>query len=508
MAFDPLANHKSKLSMDNIYDLLVDLPELNEDEGKKLQQLILDFVHFYEQNKERPMKDWLEEKLSLELPDKSPVEIVALTQEIIETLTTIKEKKESLTKAIEIGKSKEGWLKSEIKMATSTMSAQETENYLQTLDQALENANILSESALITQAGTVSKNPNLDGYIAEFEHVNSFNLNAELSGSEYRAKVLQPEGTTYAKNGVDIVIADGAGKIVRRYQSKYCKDAKATLRAFEQGNYRGQQSLVPEGQSSQMPQKATEYLEAPDGTCSTPLSKQRAQQLRDEAQSGKWNDKSWNDYKTSDVALGIGRQTVQASLMGAALGTGMELVHKISEGENIGACEVAKMAIETGVDSGVKAAITGAVKVGAEKDVIRCIPKGTPASTIGSIVSLGVDNAKILYRMAKGDISGRQALEGMEVTTFACVGGLMAKKTGVALGAAIGAVMGPIGSAVGSFVGGCVASIAGSKVGKMVAKTSRAIRNTATKVISYGVSAVKSAVSFVAKKISSFFSWW
>ena len=130
--------------MDNISDLLVDLPELNEDEGKKLQQLILDFVHFYEQNKERPMKDWLEEKLSLELPDKSPVEIVALTQEIIETLTTIKEKKESLTKAIEIGKSKEGWLKSEIKMATSTMSAQETENYLQTLDQALENANILS----------------------------------------------------------------------------------------------------------------------------------------------------------------------------------------------------------------------------------------------------------------------------------------------------------------------------------------------------------------------------
>ena len=84
--------------MEYIYDLLIDMPELGVDEGKRLKQLIFDFVRFYEQNKERPMKDWLEEKLSLELPDKSPDEIVALTKEIIETLTVIEEKKESLQK--------------------------------------------------------------------------------------------------------------------------------------------------------------------------------------------------------------------------------------------------------------------------------------------------------------------------------------------------------------------------------------------------------------------------
>ncbi len=35
---------------------------------------------------------------------------------------------------------------------------------------------------------------------------------------------------------------------LKRYQSKYCKDAKSTARVFEQGDYRGQQKLVPDGQ--------------------------------------------------------------------------------------------------------------------------------------------------------------------------------------------------------------------------------------------------------------------
>ncbi len=73
-------------------------------------------------------------------------------------------------------------------------------------------------------------------------------MNAEATGSPYRAKVLEPTGNGYAKNSVDIVIVDGDGKIVRRYQPKYYKNAKATEQAFKHGDYRGQQKLVPEVQ--------------------------------------------------------------------------------------------------------------------------------------------------------------------------------------------------------------------------------------------------------------------
>lgn len=79
---------------------------------------------------------------------------------------------------------------------------------------------------------------------------------------------------------------DGNGKIARRYQSKYCKDAKATQAAFGKGDYRGQRKLVPEGQQAGIQLNTTTVIEAPDGTTSNALSKEQAKQLRDEAQNG------------------------------------------------------------------------------------------------------------------------------------------------------------------------------------------------------------------------------
>ena len=117
------------------------------------------------------------------------------------------------------------------------MSAQETAKYLTGLDNALQTANESLYSTITTQAGAISQNPRLDGFIAEQYHAQTFNLNAEATGSQYRAKVLEPNGNGYAKNSVDIVIVDANGKVVKRYQSKYCKYAKETERAFEQGDY-------------------------------------------------------------------------------------------------------------------------------------------------------------------------------------------------------------------------------------------------------------------------------
>ncbi|MCS5854374.1 hypothetical protein LNO23_00245 [Klebsiella pneumoniae subsp. pneumoniae] len=55
---------------------------------------------------------------------------------------------------------------------------------------------------------------NLDGFIAEQHHADTFNLDAVAKGSEYRAEVLKPKsGGTYGKNSVDVVIRDGEGKL-------------------------------------------------------------------------------------------------------------------------------------------------------------------------------------------------------------------------------------------------------------------------------------------------------
>lgn len=491
---------------ENEFDLLLDEedgPILVEEECKELKPIVEEFVKSYSANPTAPVESWLIPKMQEQLPERSHEEIVAMVDEIVVTIKVSEEKKASLEKAIDSGRSKESWFASEAKKATSAMSTQEAAKYLTNLDMALQQANESLYRTITTQAGTVSQNPRLDGFIAEQYHAQTFNMNAEATGSPYRAKVLEPNGNGYAKNSVDIVIVDGEGKVVRRYQSKYCKDAKATEQAFEHGDYRGQQKLVPEGQEGDIAKKSTTVLEAPDGTTSNSLTKSRAEQMRDEAQSGNWNDLNWNEYATKDLAIGIGKHAGYAALQGAAIGVGFDVAQKLWNGESIDADEVVETAIVSGADFGVKAAAAGALKVGVEKEIIKVIPKGTPAGTIANIAYVAIEDVKVLGKMATGELTMKEGIEKLEQTTVSTAAGLVAMGKGAAIGAAMGTVFGPVGTAVGGFIGGTVGYMAGSKVGEAVVKCAQKVRDGAKNVAKTVVSGVKSVASSVASGVKS-----
>lgn len=479
-------------------------PILIEDECRKLKPIMTEFVECYAANKDKPIEVWLSKKMQEQLPDRKPEEIAEMTNEIITTLETNEGNRASLDEAISNGRSKESWFSSTTYKACSAMSAQEAAKYLETLDGALQTANESLYRTITTQSGTINQNPSLDGFIAEQYHAQTFNMNAEATGSSYRAKVLEPTGNGYAKNSVDIVIVDGDGKVVKRYQSKYCKDAKATEQAFERGDYIGQQKLVPEGQEGEIQKKTTTVIEAPDGTTSNPLTKSHAEQMRDEAQSGNWNELNWNEYTTRDLAIGIGKQAGYAALQGAAIGVGFNVAQKLWNGEEIEAEEVVETALVSGADFGVKAAAAGALKVGVEKEIITVIPKGTPAGTITNIAYVAIEDAKVVGKMMSGELSFQEGVEKIEQTTVATVAGLATMGKGAAIGATIGAVFGPAGAAIGGFVGGTIGYMAGSKVGENIVKGVQKIRNGAIEIVKEAKSVVKSAASTVCNGIKSF----
>lgn len=479
-------------------------PKISVDEAQALKPIQKEFMESYLRHRDSmPIEEWLRTEMAKSLPDHKAKEIAQISDEIITTLKVQEGKKASLEKAIAAGRSKESWFASEAKAATAHMSAQEASQYLQGLDKALIGANESLYRTLHTQAGVISQNPNLDGFIAEQYHAQTFNLNAEATGSPYRAKVLEPTGSGYAKNSVDIVIVDGHGKIVKRYQAKYCKDAEATARAFEHGDYRGQQKLVPKGQEQDIAKKVTTVIEAPDGTTSKPLSKKQAKKLQREAQSGKWNDLNWGEYKTKDLAIGIGKQAGQAALMGAAVGVGFDVAQKVWNGEEIDGGELVETAIVSGADFGVKAAAAGALKVGAEKGVISVIPKGTSAEVITNIVHVGIENVKIVGKMATGELTVKEGFEKMEQTTVATVAGIASSPEGAVIGTAVGAVLGPVGATVGYFIGTTVGYMVGSKVGETVVKGVQKIREKAKEVIRSVGERVASVVDTVTSGISN-----
>lgn len=485
---------------------------LFEDDARKIKNLQENFIKSYIDNKDKmSINQWLAVELTNNLPEKSESEIEEISNEIIKTITRNEEKQKSLEEAVANGRSKESWLASTLKQSTSHLTTEQAAKYLQGLDDAIKNANESMYNVITTKSGLINQNFNLDGFIAEQHHVNSFNLQAGLKGSEYRAEVLVPkEGQTYGKNSVDIVIKDKAGKIVRRYQSKYCADAESTQRALENGDYRGQRKLVAEGQGKDIA-NSTECIQSPDGVKSEPLSKQQAKELQHEAQSGQWNDVNWNEYQMKDLAIGIGKQAGHAALYGAAIGAGMELATKAWNGEKIKGEEVVEKAILSGADFGIKAATAGALKVGVEKGIIKVIPKGTPAGTLANITYVAIENVKVLGKVANGELTVKEGMDKMEQTTVATVAGIAAGAEGAAIGASIGAVFGPVGAVVGGFVGGTVGYMAGSKVGETITKGVQKVREKAIEVVkeigSSIASGVKNTWNSVKSGVTSLFSW-
>lgn len=213
----------------------------------------------------------------------------------------------------------------------------------------------------LTKSGEISQNPNLNGFIAENWHELTFNFNAETSGSTYRAKALNVN----AKNSMDLgIYENGTGRAVGRYQAKYGSTPEATLNYKQQGDYRGQKLLVPDGQEECI-KGSVNKMTAPDGTNSDPLSKQKAKEIQKQMQNG-----TFKRYQALQLAKGTAIQMGKGALIGAAITVTSELISRykdfkdgrISSAEYLG--EIGKALGEGAVTGGATAGIMVPVTFG------------------------------------------------------------------------------------------------------------------------------------------------
>lgn len=485
---------------------------MTEEEARKFAAIQREFLESYAAAKDTmPIEEWFFQEMQRQMPEQSSQKIHEMSNEILESLRTTESKKESLQKAISSGRSKESWLASVLMQSTSQMSVHESTEYLKGLDEAVKDANHELFEAITTKSGTINQNPNLDGFIAEQHHVNSYNLNAQAAGTGSHAEVLKPKpGENYQKNSVDAVIKDASGRTVSRYQMKYGKTAEDTIRMIQKGDYRGQQLIVPEEQVEAVrkafPGKKVSATIGDEKVSSTPLTKQEAKIQQEKAQQGKSLDVDWSQYAAKDIALGIGKQAGHASIQGALIGAGMTVAGKVLNDEPIDGGEVIEAAVISGADFGVKAAAAGALKTAVEKDVIKVIPKGTPAAVFANIAFVAVENAKVFGKVFSGELTAKEGLDAMQQTTVSCVAGLAASAKGAAIvGGAVGSVLGPVGAAVGGLVGGAVGYAAGSSLGKAVVKGAQKIRDAAESAAKPLLEKAMDTIETMRNGVTSFF---
>ena len=428
--------------------------ELTEQEAKELRPIYSDFVKAFRENMDKPDSGWMEKLLEKYLPSTPKEDIRRMTKEITETIHKNDVARKGSDKLEKMG---------------SAVNAIQKSGYLKEIDRTLEKANDKLLDTVMRKNLDVNRNPNLDGFLAERYHVETFNVNAAVKKSPWRARVVEPIGA-YGKNSVDVVIFNSdTKKIARRYQFKYGADAKATEQMWNNGNYKFQRFLAPKGQSQEISSKAVEVLESPDGKVqSTALSKTDAKKLQENAQKldAVKNDLTFEkDVAVKDLAPVLGKQGVQSFLVGGIYGAGKETLSQWKQGETLDVKKIGKSSLEGGGDFAAKQTLASFLKVGSEKGIVKAIPKGTSMETITNISCVAIEDAKIAVKVGKGELTAAEGA-GQAVETTASTGvGVLAAGKGAVIGGKIGTAG---GAAIASFAAGPEASVVGAKVGAAV----------------------------------------
>lgn len=477
-----MEDQKLESQFESTADQLEQQLEITEEGKKQTASVMFSFLRSYlKKPQTQDRTEWLTQAFQ-KYPDlwKTDAEAREEARTIVKTIDLYEKKRAELTEWKVSGKSRDSWISRCIEQAAEISGAMSAGEYAGQIEAALETANRANLEQIYTKSGKINMQRNLDGFLAEQHHVNSFNLDAATKNKPYRAEVLRPgKGEIYGKNSVDIIIKDTtSGKIVRRYQAKYGADPNKTSKLLEHGDYRGQRRLVPLGQTGEV-ERSTDIIEI-DGCKSKPLSKDEAKRWQSSAQENervRTKRYRWDNIDKVQAAKAIGKQAMVAGLLaitfqGARI-AGRRILNTLTGKKNQSLDKDLQEFVETSIISGGSAGLTTAVtggltiaaKCGFLGATIKRLAKG---NRIADSVCIAIDNFKTLYRYGKGELRKEEVFDaaGDSIATFVSSGKGFGVGSGI--GMQIGSALGPVGTLVGTTVGGFVGACVGSKVGRCV----------------------------------------
>lgn len=495
------------------------LEYLTERETNMFKELFLKNLNSYkEKAADVSDKEWLEQILCAELPEISHEEARLNAEEISNAIQIYDENLKSVNEAAARGISKESWLANKIEEASVGMAVNEYGRTLQAMDDILYQKNMeLSKALTVAVDGDIRRinmNPNLDGILAENMIAKTTELSGFVQGKNIRVDVLQSNHA----NSVDVrAINLDTGKY-QNYQLKFGKDAKATIDLIERGNYNNQQIIVPTEQLAEVrahfkakgsSKTISDHIDA-WGAKGKSFTKEELKELQLAAQEdGLMPSMDYSHYQTKDLALSLGKNVGVIALQTAAITTGLHMASKAFNGERIDSDELIEVAVQTGTDVSIKTITAGTLQIAIRKGIIKFIPQATPAGTIANIACVGIENMKILAKIASGECTTAKGIDQMGRITTSMVGGLYAMgvataalgitTTGTAVCfagvagmiAAIPVVGIPLAIATG-FVAGMVAYSGGSKLGESVYNAGKKVAEAAKTVAKSAVRGLKS----------------
>ena len=534
---------------------------------RKTEEIIKKFLKSYAENEKsqdkKDLKTWLISELQNELPNKKVEDIEKIATELITGIEIYYQKKKEVEKYQSVGISNGDYIGNEIlekvadeieeaeiidtkeviedmkeasnilsqynetmiyetaaikeaQLVANVLSTKSVNNYIDTVNTAIDNANKTLVESVTTKAGTINQNPNLDGFIFEEHHAGTFNIDAAVKQKSYYAEALKPElGETYGKNSIDIVIED-SGKYVKKYSAKAYKNANETAKSFYDKitgyKYKGQSKLVPTDQTNEIANSADKIKY--NNVESKGISKAEIKDIQNDLQSGNKKADIFNfkkDVNTISISKQIGKQAMVNGTMGLGIGMAANIGTKIIQGKEVEVEEVIEAGIKTGGSVGLSTAVAGGIKVAVEKEIIPAMSN----NTIGAIAASSMDIIGIACKLGSGEISLGEAVKEVGTSISSAYSAIVSSSFGyTATIAAVGMVglgtLGTVGTVIGTgvaLVAGAVCGTVGSKIGGEIANgvgtIAEKVVDKAVEVVKEGIDKVKNIANGVVNKVQS-----
>ena len=534
---------------------------------RKTEQIIQKFLRSYAENEKsqdkKDLKTWLVSELQNELPNKKAEDIEKIATELISGIEIYYTKKKEVEKYQSVGITNGDYVGNEIlekvadeieeaeivdtkeiiedmkevsnilsqyneamiyetaaikepQLVANVLSTKFVNNYIDTVNTAIDNANKTLVESVTTKAGTINQNPNLDGFIFEEYHAGTFNVDATVKQKPYHAEALKPElGETYGKNSIDLVIED-TGKYVKKYSAKAYKNANETAKSFYDKmtgyKYKFQSKLVPTDQVGDIANSVDKIKF--DNVESKGITKTEIKNIQSELQSGNKKTDIFSfkkDVNTISISKQIGKQAMVNGTMGLGIGMATNIGINLITGKEVDAEQVIEAGIKTGGSVGLSTAVAGGIKVAVEKEIIPAISN----STIGAIAASSMDIIGAACKLGSGEISLGEAIKEVGTSISSAYSAIVSSSFGyTATIAAAGMVglgtMGTVGTVIGTgvaLVAGAVCGTVGSKIGGAIANgvgtIAEKVVDKAVEVVKEGIDTVKNIANGVINKVQS-----
>ena len=531
---------------------------------RKTEEIIKKFLKSYAENEKsqdkKDLKTWLILELQNELPNKKVEDIEKIATELIAGIEIYYQKKKEVEKYQSVGITNGDYIGNEIlekvadeieeaeivdtkeviedmketsnilsqynetmiyetasikeaQLVANVLSTKSVNNYIDTVNTAIDNANKTIIESVTTKAGTINQNPNLDGFIFEEYHAGTFNIDAAVKQKSYHAEALKPElGETYGKNSIDIVIED-SGKYVKKYSAKAYKNAKESAKAFYDKitgyKYKFQSKLVPTDQTGEITNSVDKIKY--NNVESKGITKAEIKDIQNDLQSGNKKADIFN-FKKDVNSISISKQIGKQAMINGTMGLGIRMAANIGinliQGKEVEAEEVIEAGIKTGASMGMATAVAGGIRVAVEKKVIPTVfSRILTNNTIGAIAAASMDIIGTAFKLGSGEISLGEAVKDVGSSISAGYGAIISSGIGISGGMALAGMigLGTIGT-VGTILTGGLALIGGAVCGVVGSKVAGAIANgigIVTGAIVDGAVGIVKAGKEVVKSIAS-----